>query len=118
MSRGNRGFALLEVVLALAILALAGTSLVQVAAAGTRALDGAGRRTIELADEDRLMTAYALLDRRGLDLRLGRTAVGSLLVEVQRPEPELYRVAIGRVDSPDKEDLVTVLRRARPAGEP
>lgn len=111
MRRANRGFALLEVVAALAILALAGVAMVELAAGATRALAGAGERGRALADQDRLLTAYALLAGPDLDLRLGRRDVGQYLVEVQRPESTLYRIAISRQDSPDVEDLVTVLHR-------
>ena len=111
MLRGNRGFALLEVVAALAILAMAGVALVELAAGATRALTTAGERGQALADEDHLLTAYALLAGPDLDLRLGRRDVGPYVVEVERPESTLYRVAVARQDSPEIEDLVTVLHR-------
>lgn len=112
MRRAERGFAVLEVVAALAILALSGVALVELASGGTRALTAAGERERELADQDRLLTAYALLDRNDLDLRLGGRDVGDYRVVVERPEPALYRVAISRRASADVEDLVTVLHRA------
>jgi hypothetical protein len=86
--------------------------------AGTRAVTQARERERELADEDRLLSAYTLLARPDLDRRLGIRDVGPYLVKVQRPEPTLYRVALSRGQAPDVEDLVTVVFRQEPAHAP
>jgi len=106
--------ALLEVLAAIVILATAGLGFVALVASGTDAARGARDRERELADEERLLAAYTLLARRDLDLRLGRRSVGPYLVEVQRPERTLYRVAIANASSPQVEDLVTVVYRREP----
>jgi len=113
--RGERGVALLEVIAAVAILGVAGLGLVELVAAGTRAMAEARARERELADEERLLAAYTLLGRPDLDQRLGSRAVGPYIVTVQRPERTLYRVAIGRSTAPAVEDLVTVVYRPAPA---
>lgn len=118
MPSAERGVALLEVLVALVILATAAIALVELVDAGTRALTVARVRERELADEDRLLSAYTLLARSDLDRRLGTRDVGPYLVNVQRPEPVLYRIAVSREKAPDVEDLVTVVYRQEPARAP
>lgn len=109
--RSDSGVALLEVLAAITILGIAGLALVELVSSGTRALTEVRARETELADQDRLITAYALLTRPDLDQRLGRRDVGDYFVEVQRPERSLYRISLGRRAAPQMEDLVTVVHR-------
>lgn len=118
MRRTERGVALLEILAAVTILTVAGLSLVEVASASLRAVATAAQREREQRDEDRLLTAYSLLAREDLDLRLGERAAGPYVVRLARPEPMLYRLAIGRVTSSSVEDLVTVLFRPEPSRAP
>jgi type II secretory pathway component PulJ len=111
MWRTERGVALLEVLAATVILSVTGLGLVQLTAGATHALRVAAMRERELADEERLLTAYTLLSATGFDRRLGTRDVGPYRVSVQRPEPHLYRVAIARTSAPATEDLVTVVLR-------
>ncbi|PYP63763.1 MAG: hypothetical protein DMD37_05090 [Gemmatimonadetes bacterium] len=112
MRADNRGIALLEVLAAVAILGVAGIALVELVAGGTRAVATARAREQELGDEDRLLAAYTLLRREDLDRRLGDREVGPYVVNVQRPERTLYRIAIRRKEAPQVEELVTVVYRA------
>ena len=115
----DRGVALLEVLAAVAILGVAGLALVELVAGGTRAVATARARELELGDGDRLMTAYTLLRREDLDRRLGGDRdVGPYVVNVQRPERTLYRIAIARKDAPQVENLVTVVYRAEAGRAP
>jgi type II secretory pathway pseudopilin PulG len=109
--RGERGVALLEVLAAVVILGIAGLALVQLVAGGTRAVTLARERERELADEDRLLAAYTLLRREDLDLRLGDREVEAYVVNVQRPEQSLYRIALRRMEAVTVEALVTVVYR-------
>lgn len=118
MHPAERGVALLEVLVALVILATAAIGLLELVDAGTRAVTAARVRERELADEDRLLSAYTLLARPDLDRRLGTHDVGPYRVNVQRPEASLYRVALSRAEAPDVEDLVTVVFRQEPAHVP
>lgn len=118
MRRTDRGVVLLEVLAAVVILTVAGLSLVEVTSAGMRATWAATARERLQEDEDRLLVAYSLLTRGDLDVRLGDREVGPYLVRVERPEPSLYRVAIGAVGSRGVEDLVTVLFRPEPTRVP
>ena len=118
MRAAERGVALLEVLAALVILSFAALGFVDLLGAGTRAVATARARERELADEERLLAAYTLLARGDLDRRLGRREIGPYLVEVQRPERTLYRVALIRKESGTREDLVTVVYRPEPPHAP
>jgi type II secretory pathway component PulJ len=109
--RRDRGAALLEVLVALTILTVAGLSLVGLLSAGVRAEQDARERERVLADEERVLAAMTLLTRADLDRRLGRHEVGEFVVDVQRPERTLYRIAIGQPSAAHVEDLVTVVFR-------
>ena len=111
MWRAERGVALLEVLAATLILSVAGLGLVQLTAGATLALRVAAMRERELADEERLLTAYTLLSSTEFDRRLGDREVGPYRLSVQRPEPHLYRIAIARKAARATEDLVTVVLR-------
>ena len=102
----------MEVLVAVAILAFAGLGLVELVASGAHATAAARVREADLADEERLLAAWSLLSSRDLDQRLGRREVGPYFVEVQRPERGLYRIAIGRLEAPGLEELVTVVWRS------
>ncbi|MGH7537057.1 MAG: type IV pilus modification PilV family protein [Gemmatimonadales bacterium] len=114
----ERGAALLEVLAAVVILGVAGIGFVELVGAGTRAVAAARLRERELADVERLLAAYTLLARGDLDRRLGRRAVGPYIMEVQRLERTLYRIALARKQAADIEDLVTVVFRPESTGAP
>lgn len=109
--RREAGVVLLEVLVAVVILATAGTALVELVGAGLRNERGARERERTLAAEDRVLGAMTLLRRDDLDRRLGPHEVGEFMVDVERPERSLYRIAIAQVTAPDVEDLVTVVNR-------
>jgi type II secretory pathway component PulJ len=106
--RGTRGAVLLEVIAALTIFAFAAVGAISLLSQLSESQHRAYANERTVADEDRLLTAYSLLARQDLDLRLGRRTVGPYLVEIERPEPVLYRVTIG--DSSGV-DLATLLYR-------
>lgn len=112
--RRERGVALLEVLVAVLILGVAGLALVELIAGGTRAVAGARDRERELADEERLLAAWTLLRREELDQRIGERAVGPYVMRVQRPERGLYRIAVQRKEAPEVEEVVTVVWRGVP----
>ena len=114
MPRADRGVVLLEVLVALAILSASGMALVGLVSAGLGAEREARARERTLASENRLLTALTLLTREELDRRLGRHPLGEFVVDTERPEPTLYRIALAQARSPQVEDLVTVVYRAEP----
>ena len=73
---------------------------------------------IDGAVEDRVLTALTLLTRAELDRRLGRHPLGELMVDIQRPERTLYRIALAQQESPQVEDLVTVVYRREASSAP
>lgn len=114
--RTEHGIALLEVLVALAILSGAGLALLDLVSSGVRAERDARERERMLAAEERVLTALTLLKRNELDLRLGRHPIGELIMDIERPEPTLYRIAVVQATSPEVEDLVTVVYRREPNG--
>jgi type II secretory pathway component PulJ len=114
----DRGVALLEVLVALAILSTSGLALVGLVNAGLSAEREARGREQTLVSEDRLLTGLTLLKREELDRRLGRHPLGEFQVDVERPERTLYRIALAQARSPEVEDLVTVVYRAEPTHAP
>lgn len=114
MRNGRSGAALLEVLVALAILTFAGAGWIGLLAGHARALTALRLREREMADEQRLLTAYAVLSRQDLERRLGARETGPYLVSVQRPDRLLFRVSIARRTAALVEDLVTVIYREAP----
>lgn len=111
MRRSELGAVLLEVLVAVVILGTAGLALVATTAESLRAVAWAESRERELADEERLLAAYTLLTKPELDQRIGSTDAGRYVVRIERPEPALYRISVRRRDTPELEDLVTVVVR-------
>ncbi len=109
--RDNRGVVLLEVLAAIVILSTAGIAMVTLAGAGVRAEQDARDREQVLANEERVLAAHTLLNRSELDQRIGRRRIGEFIVDIQRPERTLYRIALLQGESPQVEDLVTVVYR-------
>ncbi len=105
---------LLEVLVALTIVSVAGIALVATLAAAVRAQRSAASAERTTSDANRLLAALSLLARTDLDRRLGTRHVGPFDVGVQRPEPTLYRIAVAERTAPDVELLVTVVHRAQP----
>jgi hypothetical protein len=111
---GRNGVALLEAMIALAILGGAGTAAISLVAAGLRSAAESRAREDTIINADRVLTATTLLLRSELDRRLGERRVGELVVRVARPEPTLYRLAVADATHPATELLVTVVYRPEP----
>ena len=109
--RAERGVALFETLVALAILSGAGLALLDLLSGGLRAEREARERERVLAVEERVLTALTLLKRDELDRDLGRHPIGELIADIERPERTLYRIALMQQSSPEVEDLVTVVYR-------
>ncbi len=109
--RSRSGVALLEALIALAILSVAGLSVVALVDSLVRAQAAAMHRERTLTSAGRVLAAATLLRREELDQRLGTREVGEFVLDVQRPEKSLYRIAIGETAVPAVELLVTVVHR-------
>jgi type II secretory pathway pseudopilin PulG len=109
---------LLEVMVAVAILATAAVSVVGLLAQSAQHEQRAEEVERRLADQERLLTAMTLLSRDDLDRRLGQRSAGPYVVDVQRPTRVLYRVSIALGDSALWPDLVTLIYRPEPSRGP
>lgn len=114
MRTAERGGVLLEAMIALTLLLLAGVSVVTLLSASLRSEAQLQAREAEMAELNRLLAGMCLLGRTDLDRRLGRHAIGGFVADVQRPERTLYRIAVSRSDSPSSGGLVTVVYRPAP----
>lgn len=110
--RNDRGVVLLEVMVAIVILATAGIALTETVGGGLRAERDARERESTLGSEERLLAALTLLNRHELDQRIGRRRIGEFIVDIQRPERTLFRIALIQEQSAQVEDLVTVVYRS------
>ena len=107
----DRGIILLEVLVALVILATAGASLVALVSDAIHAVDGARARELQYHGAAGVMTRLALRDRKGLDIRLGQRREGRFVTDVQRPLPGRYRLAVSDSLVPSEALLVTIVHR-------
>ena len=107
--RKDAGVALLEAIIALAVLSIGGLSTVALVDGTLSAQADAQAREEQLATASRVLAAVTLLHGRELDQRIGMREVGEFLVVVSRPEKALYRLGISDVNAPDVELLVTVV---------
>ena len=115
MRTARAGVALLEALVALAVLATTGLAIAQLLTAGLRSEQDARERERALAAEERVLAALTLLSRDDLDRYLGRHRLGEFSTNVERPEPTLYRIAIADSVAPEVEALVTVVYRRESA---
>ncbi len=112
MSRlSRRGVALIEVLIAMAILGGAGLAVVGVVREAIRAQMETNRMEATMKDADRVLSAVSLLRGDELNRAIGRQPVGAFEVTIQRPERGLYRLALAELDAPDRQLLVTVVHR-------
>jgi hypothetical protein len=112
MSRA--GVALIEAVMALAILSSAVVSTLGVLTAMAQTAVRLEERERELARAERVLTASSLLTRQELEQRLGVRRVGGFYVWLDRPEPDLFRIGVAPTLLPARELLATLVYRARP----
>jgi type II secretory pathway component PulJ len=111
--RTEAGTALLEALVALAILAATGISTVGVLQAALRSEWTLRERERRFDRADRVLAAMSLLAAGDLDRRLGDHRIGEFMARVQRPEPGLYRISMGDTVPASAELLVTVVYRPR-----
>lgn len=90
----RRGLILIEVVAALAILAIVGSALFAVAAESLARVDNARRHDHEMAAANNLMSAVSLWTPEDFDRRLGQRRQGQWLLEIGRESPRLYTAVI------------------------
>jgi type II secretory pathway pseudopilin PulG len=111
MKAAEGGSALLDAIVALAILGGAGSALIAQLAMSLKSQEELRQREAAMVAADRVLASMALLNRSDLDLRLGRHRAGDKVIEVQRPDPTLYRISVAEARNPTLEALVTVVYR-------
>lgn len=97
--------------MAVAVLAATGLALAELMGAGLRSERDSRSRERTLANEERVLAALSLLRREDFDGRLGRHQLGEFIVNIERPEATLYRIAVADITAPKVEALVTVVYR-------
>lgn len=93
-SHSRRGMTLLEVVVAITLLLVGGTSLVGMMLQATDAVAQMHERERALRDASRFLEAVALWPRTDLDLRLGEHPQGDWRLRVTRVTPTLYELVL------------------------
>jgi type II secretory pathway pseudopilin PulG len=115
--RSRKGVALLEAIVALTILTIAGLATVAVVRQGIDSVRRAAAAEREIRRASAFMDAIALWPRADLDRHLGDRSEGPWRLTIDRPVPTLYLVAI--TDSTSRRELVrTAVYRPEPAGAP
>jgi type II secretory pathway pseudopilin PulG len=115
--RGDRrGAILLETMVALVVLSVAGASAVAMVAQSADAVRRAQAADAEVAAASAFLHAVALWPREDLDRRLGDRAQGDWRLRILRPTPTLYEVAL--TDSTGRRVILqTALYRPAPPAE-
>jgi Tfp pilus assembly protein PilV len=111
--RGRRGVALLEVLVGLVLLTVAGTALLALVAQTIDAVDRRYRHDADTRAASGRLDAIALWNRAELDARVGSSPLGPWTLRVTPLTPTLYRVELADA-STDAVVLVTSLYRPDP----
>jgi len=110
----RNGMVLLEVIVALTILAMSATTMAALAAASVTAVGRAEAADHAAAQADGLLEAVALWPRADLDRHLGDRAEGPWDMRIDRPSRALYTVTL--CDSAGRAVLHTSLFRPEDRG--
>jgi len=110
----REGIVLLEAIVAMTILAIAGAAVVALATDSARAVDRARAADAAMEQASAFLDAVALWPREDLDRHLGARDEGAWRLIVDRPTPTLYTLSLA--DSAGRHLLLhTVLYRAEAA---
>lgn len=92
--RARAGAVLLEVMVALSILAVAGVAAVAASGESVRAAARLRESERELREASAFLEAVALWPREDLDRRLGDRAQGRWRLRIARPTPTIYEIVL------------------------
>jgi type II secretory pathway pseudopilin PulG len=92
--RDRRGAALLEALVAIAVLATVGSAAAWAAAEAIRSVTRVHQEEMRVRAAARLLTAASLWSREDLDRHLGSRAQGPWRMRIDRPQPTLYEVSL------------------------
>jgi type II secretory pathway pseudopilin PulG len=116
MIRAKSGMMLLEVILAIAILAVAGSAMLGGLLQSFHAVHQAGEAESEVIEAAAFLDAVTLWSRSELDQRLGERRQGRWWLTISRPAVTLY--VIGVADSAHRPILQTAIYRPEPDDAP
>lgn len=102
---------LLEVLVALLIVSIMGVAVVGLLSTTVRAADRMSRDEDRMLSAHRVLLQYTLMSERELAQRIGTRQVGDARIEVTRPRPAVYRIAVADTTAGFPELLVTLLYR-------
>lgn len=108
------GIALMEVIVALILVTVVGVPLLARVGAEARLLVQRIDQEALLRTAEGALAEYASLERTRLEQRLGRRAVGSLDVLLDRPSPTLFRIVVVQPDAGDRALMATHVYRPEP----
>ena len=111
-SNRSQGMTLLEVIVALAMLAMTGTALIATAHQSIVAVALARTSGAEIQEASAFMDAVMLWSRTELDQRLGDRRQGKWWLRIDRPFPSLYTLVLS--DFRHREVIRTSLYRGVP----
>lgn len=94
MWRLRGGFTLIEVLVALSVVSVAGLATIDYVGAASVALRTAIALEAEMEAANNVMVTAVTWSRDDLDRRIGSTSIGGLALVVSRPRPELYRLVV------------------------
>jgi prepilin-type N-terminal cleavage/methylation domain-containing protein len=107
----SKGMTLIEVLVALAVLVGSALPLVALAHAELIRTAQVSREEARYNRASQTMTRIALLLRTDLERRLGDHELSEFIVSIQRPSPDLFRLAVADAAEPAHALLVTVVYR-------
>jgi Tfp pilus assembly protein PilV len=93
-TEGRAGFALIEAIIALAILAVSGLAFLALSSQATAALDTALEREDEIRRAAQVLRRYAVLPSEELQAQAGRRVRGEFEVRVSMQSASLFEIAI------------------------
>ncbi len=109
----RRGLTLLEVVVALTIVTIAGGALVGRVGGAIRQIRLLDAEEKRIDSAHQVLAGLSQLRRAELDRRIGEYPTSGFIASIQRPDPELYRVALLEPEPAGRTLVVTVLYRPR-----
>jgi hypothetical protein len=98
-ARPRRGSSFIEVLLSLALLAIAGTALITLLGQTVHSLENLGATEIQTRAAGFELSALATLDRAALSARVGRTRSHGWSMQINRPAPDLFEVTVAASDT-------------------
>jgi len=113
-SEPRQGAALLEAIIALAVLSISAIAVLRIASESYHALVLSIEAEVRLERAHALMDAATLWSRVELDQRLGERMQGDMRMRIHRDSPSLYSVALESADDGALLLETTLYRPSRP----